>query len=78
MQTWKCSQDKHSLEESGSWGKSLFIEWWKEFMKEEFQEKKKKPCQEEQEWARYFEIITITQSNGIIIQTNINWYSSSR
>lgn len=32
---------------------------------------KMEPCQGDQEWARYLEIITITYSNGIIIQTNI-------
>lgn len=52
------SRQTLSLEESGSWGKSLSLGWWKEFMKEAFQEKKMEPCQGDQEWARYFEIIT--------------------
>lgn len=40
MQTWKCSQDKHSHWKSGSWGKSLSLGWWKGFMKEAYQGKK--------------------------------------
>lgn len=35
------------------------------------------PCQGDQEQSQMIEIISINLSNGVIIQTNINWHPNS-